>query len=133
MVHGIREVFLTDLENLDWMDEETKRQAKKKVFFFFFKHGSHTCDANVNANGRIYTNEPPPRKCKRKLSSTQRIKIFFIFVSLHLRLRSIPTSVNRGNTNANAMRKTKVPSVPCHHGKVQKKMALPIFIFCDST
>ncbi|XP_058947428.2 endothelin-converting enzyme homolog [Pocillopora verrucosa] len=31
MVHGIREVFLTDLENLDWMDEETKRKAKKKA------------------------------------------------------------------------------------------------------
>lgn len=34
MVHGIREVFLTDLENLDWMDEETKRKAKKKVCNF---------------------------------------------------------------------------------------------------
>lgn len=68
-------------------------------------------------------------------SSVQRkeLKHFLIFVSLHLRLRSIPTGVNRGNTNANARRKTKIPSVPCHHGKVQNKMALPIFIFCDST
>ena len=72
-------------------------------------------------------------------SSVQRkeLKHFFIFVSLHLRLRSIPTGVNRGNTNANAnanaRRKTKIPSVPCHHSKVQNKMALPIFIFCDST
>lgn len=31
MIHDIREVFLTNLENLDWMDEETKRKAKEKA------------------------------------------------------------------------------------------------------
>ena len=72
----------------------------------------------------------PPEQYDRNVSS---LKLFFIFVSFHLRLRSIPTGVNRGNTNANtnanARRKTKIPSVPCHHGKVQNKMALPIFNF----
>ncbi|XP_022784781.1 endothelin-converting enzyme homolog [Stylophora pistillata] len=31
MIHDIREVFLTNLENLDWMDVETKRKAKEKA------------------------------------------------------------------------------------------------------
>ena len=31
MIHDIRQVFLANLEELDWMDKETKQKAKEKV------------------------------------------------------------------------------------------------------
>ena len=32
MIHDIRQVFLANLEKVEWMDEETKQKAKDKVF-----------------------------------------------------------------------------------------------------
>ena len=31
MIHDIRQVFLTNLNKVEWMDEETKEKAKEKV------------------------------------------------------------------------------------------------------
>ena len=32
MIHDIRQVFLANLEKVEWMDEKTKQRAKDKVF-----------------------------------------------------------------------------------------------------
>ena len=31
MIHDIRQVFLTNLEKLEWMDDATKKKAREKV------------------------------------------------------------------------------------------------------
>ena len=36
MIHDIRQVFLANLEELDWMDEETKERAKEKASLSFW-------------------------------------------------------------------------------------------------
>ena len=34
MIHDIRNVFIDNLKNVDWMDEEAKKVAKDKVGWF---------------------------------------------------------------------------------------------------
>lgn len=42
MIHDIRQVFLANLEKLDWMDEETKLKAKEKVCNCIYE-AMHAC------------------------------------------------------------------------------------------
>ena len=46
MIHDIRQVFLANLEKVEWMDEKTKQKAKDKVLNSATFHFSSSLNEN---------------------------------------------------------------------------------------